>query len=227
MPTGEHTDYQEIRYEIENGRARITLNRADKHNAMNPQLLEELEHALWEADDDMDVHCVILRGDGPSFCSGYDLTALGGKKRPGYRTGRSHDDDIWLIERNNRQIRALWDMHKPSIAQVHGNCLAGGTDLVAFLDVAVASEEGGANIVFLKVEDHAFQAAREFQQFTGHRLFQAIDSGNTVTHGEHRPCICDADVGFIVLDLILEDRADLFCTDFHKPSFYLRLCNGN
>ena len=141
MPTGEHTDYQEIRYEIENGRARITLNRADKHNAMNPQLLEELEHALWEADDDMDVHCVILRGDGPSFCSGYDLTALGGKKRPGYRTGRSHDDDIWLIERNNRQIRALWDMHKPSIAQVHGNCLAGGTDLAMACDIVIAADD--------------------------------------------------------------------------------------
>jgi enoyl-CoA hydratase len=141
MPTGEHTDYQEIRYEIENGRARITLNRADKHNAMNPRLLEELEHALWEADDDMDVHCVILRGDGPSFCSGYDLTALGGKKRPGYRTGRSHDDDIWLIERNNRQIRALWDMHKPSIAQVHGNCLAGGTDLAMACDIVIAADD--------------------------------------------------------------------------------------
>ena len=108
---------------------------------MNTQLLEELEHALWEADDDMDVHCVILRGDGPSFCSGYDLTALGGKKRPGYRTGRSHDDDIWLIERNNRQIRALWDMHKPSIAQVHGNCLAGGTDLAMACDIVIAADD--------------------------------------------------------------------------------------
>ncbi len=141
MPTGDHTDYKEIGYEIENGRARITLKRADKHNAMNTQLLEELEHALWEADDDMDVHCVILRGDGPSFCSGYDLTALGGKKRPGYRTGRSHDDDIWLIERNNRQIRALWDMHKPSIAQVHGNCLAGGTDLAMACDIVIAADD--------------------------------------------------------------------------------------
>ena len=43
MPTGDHTDYKEIGYEIENGRARITLKRADKHNAMNTQLLEELE----------------------------------------------------------------------------------------------------------------------------------------------------------------------------------------
>ncbi len=90
--------YEQIRYEVEDGRARITLARPKTHNAMTPLLLEELEHALWEADEDCAVHSVILRGEGASFCSGYDLTSLGGKKRPGYRTGRTHDDDVWLIE---------------------------------------------------------------------------------------------------------------------------------
>jgi enoyl-CoA hydratase len=141
MATGEHTKYEEIRYEVEDGRARITLDRAGKHNAMNAKLLEELEHALWEADEDVQVHCVIIKGDGASFCSGYDLTALGGSKRPGYRTGRSHDDDIWLIERNIRHIRTLWEMHKPSIAQVHGNCLAGGTDLAMACDLVIAADD--------------------------------------------------------------------------------------
>jgi enoyl-CoA hydratase len=134
-------DYGEIRYEVEDGRARVTLARPDKHNAMTPRLLEELEHALWEADEDLCVHSVILRGQGASFCSGYDLTALGGKKRDGYRTGRTHDDDIWLIEQNNRRIRALWEMHKPSIAQVHGHCLAGGTDLALACDMVIAADD--------------------------------------------------------------------------------------
>ncbi len=133
--------YQEITYEVEDGRARITLARPDKHNAMTPRLLEELEHALWEADEDLAVHCMILRGQGSSFCSGYDLTALGGEKREGHRTGRTHDDDIWLIERNNRRIRALWETHKPSIAQVHGNCLAGGTDLALACDIVIAADD--------------------------------------------------------------------------------------
>jgi enoyl-CoA hydratase len=134
-------DYEEIRYEVEDGRARLTLTRPDKHNALTPRLLEELEHALWEADADLSVHCVIVRGEGPSFCSGYDLTALGGNRREGYRTGRSHDDDIWLIEQNNRRIRTLWDMHKPSIAQVHGSCLAGGTDLALACDIVIAADD--------------------------------------------------------------------------------------
>jgi enoyl-CoA hydratase len=136
------TQYEDIRYEVEDGRARITFARPKKHNAISQKLLEELEHALWEADDDTEVHCVILKGEGPSFCSGYDLTGLPGRGRDsGRRTGRSHDDDIWLIERNNRRIRALWDMHKPSIAQVHGNCLAGGTDLAMACDMVIAADD--------------------------------------------------------------------------------------
>ncbi len=135
-------DYREIHYEVEAGRARITLARPKKHNAITPTLLEELEHALWAADDDLAVHCVILRGEGRSFCSGYDLGALPGRSRDsGVRTGRKFDDDIWLIERNNRRIRALWDMHKPSIAQVHGNCLAGGTDLAMACDMVIAADD--------------------------------------------------------------------------------------
>ncbi len=65
--------YQDIRYEVAEGRARITLARPKTHNAISQLMLEELEHALWQADEDQSVHCVILKGAGPSFCAGYDL----------------------------------------------------------------------------------------------------------------------------------------------------------
>ncbi len=133
--------YENIRVEVEDGRARITLARPKTHNALTSGLLDELQHALWEADDDRSVHSVILRGEGASFCSGYDLTALGREKRPGARTGRTYDDDVWLIEQNNRRIWTLWEMHKPSIAQVHGACLAGGTDLALACDVVIAADD--------------------------------------------------------------------------------------
>lgn len=133
--------YQDIGYEVEDGRARITLNRPQTHNAITSTMLTELEEALWEADDDTSVHCVILRGQGPSFCSGYDLTRLGRPKQEGRRSGRMHDDDIWLIEQNNRRIRAIWEIHKPVIAQVHGNCLAGGTDLAMVCDMVIAADD--------------------------------------------------------------------------------------
>ncbi|HEU4428236.1 MAG TPA: crotonase/enoyl-CoA hydratase family protein [Myxococcota bacterium] len=157
--------YEHIRYDVERGRARITLNRPERRNALCNPLLEELERALWDADDDARVHCVIVRGAGPAFCAGYDLTGFGSDRPRGAtssatvqaersearsepegraefkRTGRTIDDDAWLLERNQRRLRALWEMHKPSIAQVHGHCLAGGTDLALYCDMVIAAED--------------------------------------------------------------------------------------
>ncbi|MCH7789471.1 MAG: enoyl-CoA hydratase/isomerase family protein, partial [Acidobacteria bacterium] len=69
-------DYTDIRYEVSDGRARVTLAIPQTHNAITDRMLTELEDAAWRADDDTSVHCLILRGEGGSFCSGYDLTAL-------------------------------------------------------------------------------------------------------------------------------------------------------
>jgi len=137
-------DYEHILYEVESGRARLTLNRPEKRNALSTRLLDELEHALWEADDDRSVHSLIVRGAGPAFCAGYDLAdsrapeAEDGVER---RRGQSIDDDIWMLERSNRRIRALWEIHKPVIAQVHGHCLAGGTDVALCCDMVIVADD--------------------------------------------------------------------------------------
>ena len=131
-----------ITYEVEKGRARITLNRPEKRNALSMELVEELRDALWEADDDKAVHCVILKGAGTSFCAGYDLTAKrqavdDGVKR---RKGAGFDDDTWRIERFQRSLRTLTEMHKPTIAQIHGHCYAGGTDLALYCDILICAD---------------------------------------------------------------------------------------
>ena len=138
--------YQYIHYQIESGRARITLNRPEKRNALSIELVQELRDALWEADDNKAVHCVILKGAGSSFCAGYDLTAGAVKTEDGIerRRGRGIDDDAWQIERFQRSLRTLSEMHKPSIAQIHGNCLAGGTDLALYCDILISADN--ANI---------------------------------------------------------------------------------
>ena len=96
--------FEHIIYEVERGRARITLNRPEKRNALSIELVEELRTALWEADDDKAVHCVILKGAGSSFCSGYDLTPSRSAAHDGVdrRKGRGFDDDAWHIERFQR-----------------------------------------------------------------------------------------------------------------------------
>ena len=141
-----HT-FTAITYEVERGRARITLNRPDKLNALSPVLLSELHDALWEADDDRDVHGLILRGAGRCFSSGYDLTppssaATDSAPRQGRRRGyRKIDDDAWQLERAQRLRMALFDMHKPVVAQLHGYCLAGGTDIALLCDIIIAAQD--------------------------------------------------------------------------------------
>ena len=143
------SDFDSIIYEVEDGRARITLNRPEKLNALSLKLQSELNEALWEADNNTDVHCVILRGAGRAFSAGYDLTGADGNipvsrvqsSENSYRGGRSIDDDAWQLERSQRYRMALFDMHKPVIAQVHGYCLAGGTDVALLTDMIICADD--------------------------------------------------------------------------------------
>ena len=138
------TDYQHILYEFHNGRARVTLNRPEKRNALSGLALKELHHALWRADEDNRVHCVILAGAGKDFCSGYDLLHYEGAEAGALEEKRGHqsfDDDAWQLERTLEQRMPLFDMHKPVIAQVHGKCLAGGTDLALLCDMVICADD--------------------------------------------------------------------------------------
>ena len=136
--------FEHIIYEVADGVSRITLNRPEKLNAISPQMLRELHDALWEADDDTTVHCVVLRGAGRAFCAGYDLAGPPTQReRDGrsYRGASSFDDDAWQMEKAQRLRMALFDMHKPVVAQVHGYCLAGGTDLATLCDILICAED--------------------------------------------------------------------------------------
>ena len=144
-----------IQFNVDEGVATITLNRPHKRNALNRLLMQELRQALLEADDLKSVHCVLLQGAGPDFCAGYDMVdykaeSLSNSEVAGdleydpadYRMpSASHDNDIWRMERNQADILTVMDIHKPVIAKVHGNCLAGGTDLAFACDLVVVSAD--------------------------------------------------------------------------------------
>lgn len=139
------TDYENVLYEVRDGKAYVTLNRPEKLNALSIALQDELSAAMWEADNDTAVHCVILSGAGRAFSAGYDLTA--GRSDPTetydkvYRGRATFDDDTWGMEKAQRARMAIFDMHKPVIGKVHGYCLAGGTDLVLLSDIIIAAED--------------------------------------------------------------------------------------
>ncbi|GAB4329486.1 MAG: crotonase/enoyl-CoA hydratase family protein [Dehalococcoidia bacterium] len=143
-------EFQYLMYEVDRGRARITLNRPEKLNALSLELQQELHDALWEADADNNVHAVVLRGAGRAFSAGYDLTPMSRPREStedsrgytaAYRGRATFDDDAWGLERAQRLRMALFDMHKPVVAQIHGYCLAGGTDVALLCDIVIASDD--------------------------------------------------------------------------------------
>jgi enoyl-CoA hydratase len=143
---------EEILFEVSERIARITLNKPDKRNALSPRTLQELHDALLEADDRLDVNVVILQGAGKDFCAGYDLGGVyAGRKAeseaaatdaPSYRSSSgSYDDDAWFMERQQALTTVIFDLHKPVIARVQGNCLAGGTDLALMCDFVIVADD--------------------------------------------------------------------------------------
>jgi enoyl-CoA hydratase len=144
-------DTKYILFEVKDRIARITLNRPEKRNALHPPMLAELRDALIEADALVDVNVIILEGAGKDFCAGYDLAGAYAGFKDGetppwdeskYRTiNGSIDDDCWNLEQTQKLNQVLFEIHKPVIAKVQGNCMAGGTDLALMCDLIICTEE--------------------------------------------------------------------------------------
>ncbi len=117
---------------------RITLNRPEKRNALNHALRGQVIHALEQADMDPDVRVMIVRGAGKSFSAGYDLGGGNeGQELPWHTAG---GDGQWPRQVTEGWMR-IWDLAKPVIAQVHGHCLAGGSELATCCDLVYMAED--------------------------------------------------------------------------------------
>lgn len=117
---------------------RLTLNRPGKRNALSNDLRRELHAALETADRDPEVRVIILRGAGSCFSAGYDLSAEGAQQPlPFHTAGGAGQWARHVVEGCFR----IWDLAKPVIAQVHGWCLAGGSELMAACDLVYAAED--------------------------------------------------------------------------------------
>ncbi|MBK7393533.1 MAG: enoyl-CoA hydratase/isomerase family protein [Chloracidobacterium sp.] len=110
----------------------ITLNRPDKRNALNDQLIEALKDALREADADESLRAIVFRGAGKDFCSGADLSALQKIATASYE--ENIEDARSLAE----LFALIRNVRKPVIAAVHGRALAGGCGLALGCDLVVA-----------------------------------------------------------------------------------------
>jgi enoyl-CoA hydratase len=117
---------------------RLTLNRPDKRNALSNALRGELFDALEAADRDDSVRVVILRGAGDCFSAGYDLSREGARQPLPYHTAAGAGQ--WARHVVEGCFR-IWDLAKPVIGQVHGWCLAGGSELATACDLVYVAED--------------------------------------------------------------------------------------
>jgi enoyl-CoA hydratase len=114
---------------------RLTMNRPGSLNALNRPLVEAMSEALRDAAEDDDVRVIVLRGAGRAFCAGYDLTEDADE---GEQDAASWHEGLVA---STAHMLEFTDHPKPTIAQVHSYCLAGGTDLMLACDLAVASDD--------------------------------------------------------------------------------------
>lgn len=133
------TTYQYIQYQTGEGIARVTLNRPEKLNALSQQLQMELSAATNAADADDAIHVIVIKGNGRAFSAGYDITPR--QESDEDRRQRTIRRDIQNLRRTQGRWDALLNLSKPVIAQVHGYCLAGGTDLALHCDFVIAAED--------------------------------------------------------------------------------------
>ncbi|MFT4881683.1 MAG: enoyl-CoA hydratase [Salinirussus sp.] len=118
--------------------ALLTLNRPEKMNALNGELITGLCEAVERAEGDPDVRVVVLQGAGDdAFSAGYDIESDGGSDQP----VPTVDSLLDSFEDSTVHIHAIWDCNKPVIAAVDGYCLAGGSDIAMACDMVVASED--------------------------------------------------------------------------------------
>ena len=119
------------------GVSRITLNRPESRNALNNTLRGEIYSTLEANDNDESIRVTIIRGAGKAFCAGYDLKSNTNAERPFHTAG---GDGSWARHVVEGAFR-VWDLAKPVIAQVHGYCLAGGTELATSCDLVYVAED--------------------------------------------------------------------------------------
>jgi|TARA_B110001454_G_scaffold6074_1_gene5722 enoyl-CoA hydratase len=123
-----------LTYEVVGPIATLTLNRPDKLNAINSDMIEAINLAMDDAEDNYNVRAIILQAEGRAFSAGFDL-----------------DDEVWdskeesnirqALESDFNMVMRFWDSPKPTVAAVQGYCLGGAMEMALACDITIASND--------------------------------------------------------------------------------------
>lgn len=126
---------QPVLLDIDEGAARVTLNRPDVHNAFDEDVIARLTEILDRLAADENVAAVVLSGKGKSFSAGADLNWM--KRAAGYTEEQNRDDAMKLA----RMLNRLYTLPKVTVAVVQGAAMGGGMGLVSCCDIVIAEAD--------------------------------------------------------------------------------------
>lgn len=134
--------------EVKNQIAYVSLNRPDKHNGLDRQMFIELVATAKQIRKDRTIRCVIMKGEGPSFCAGLDFAAV--SKTP-TMIPKFFAKLPWSKDNMFQRVAHIWrDLPVPVIAAIHGNCFGGGMQIILACDYRIATPDANLSILEMK-----------------------------------------------------------------------------
>jgi enoyl-CoA hydratase len=150
------TSFETLLYNVSGPIATITLNRPDRLNTIVPPMPEEFETVIGEATHDPGVKVIVLRGAGRAFCAGYDFAGGFHHWDEALTTdGRWDPGKDFALAASpygpTQRFMSMWRTPKPVIAQVHGWCVGGGSDMALCADLIIAAEDAQIGTPYSRV----------------------------------------------------------------------------
>ena len=173
--------WETIIYERIDNIAKISLNRPETHNAQNVQLIKELDEAMRGAEKDTNIRVIILAGKGPSFSSGHDLKGLAERSQEGVKLYPTLEEQMrFEQEFFVDKCLAIRNLPKPTIAQVHGHCIAAGYMLASMCDIIMASEDAQFSNPVLRMTPSAAELLVEPWEMGARKAKEFLFTGDPI-----------------------------------------------
>ncbi|MEO6956685.1 MAG: enoyl-CoA hydratase/isomerase family protein [Antricoccus sp.] len=129
------SDFSTINYSVAHGVAQLVLNRPERLNALDKTCLLEINEAMDIAEADDEVRVIVVSGAGRAFSSGFDLKSQMEQNPQGAKVWRE------ILDLDFGTTMRFWNCPKPTIAAVHGSCLAGAFEMAMSCDITVATQD--------------------------------------------------------------------------------------
>jgi methylglutaconyl-CoA hydratase len=173
------TGTETVLYEVRDATAFVTLNRPEKRNALNDELIAELKAALRCGDHDDSIRCIVLQGAGADFCSGADLSAL--QKLSQASVAENLEDARSLMD----LFVLIRQLHAPVVAAVRGRALAGGCGLALACDIVLAEREARFGFPEVKIGFVPAMVMAILRRATSEKIaFELVTTGQDITAEE-------------------------------------------